>query len=456
MADLAPGRQLGHQLFEGDVLVSVGIEGRPADPGEQAGEGRIAGEVAAEHEGVGEEADQPFDLAVAAVGDRRADRQVLLPRVAAEEGLEGGREDHEERGALPPGERQQGLPGPGREERPHLAAGEALPYRPRAVGGEGEHRGSPGEGRPPVRELPRQDLAGEPAPLPDGEIRILDGERRQGRRAARRLRAIDGDRLAEQDLHRPAVGHDVMDDEDQHGPGSAEVEEGRAQERPAPEVERQHREGGGEAPGLPLPPALGERREVGHRQLVGPRWGDPLHRLAAHDGEGGAESLVAGDHLGEAAREGGDGQAASTADQLHPPGDVVERALRLELVEKPEPLLGERERQGAVPRDGDERRDFGPPRRAEGRLDPGRERPHGRRLEQLREGELDAEGRAHPRRHPGGEERVPPEVEEVLRKPHPLPAQHLRPDRRQHLLERRPRGVPLLHAILRLPRFRGF
>jgi len=42
---------------------------------------------------------------------------------------------------------------------------------------------------------------------------------------------------------------------------------------------------------------------------------------------------------------------------------------------------------------------------------------------------------------------MPAESEEILRGPHPFPAQNLRPDRRQNLLERRARGDPPVRRI---------
>ena len=84
-------RELLHQLLEGDVLVVVGRQGRVPHPRQELGEGRIAGEVGAQGQRVDEEADQPLQLRPGAVGDRRADGEVVLPGVALEEGLRGRR-----------------------------------------------------------------------------------------------------------------------------------------------------------------------------------------------------------------------------------------------------------------------------------------------------------------------------------------------------------------------------
>jgi hypothetical protein len=89
--------QLLDQALEGKVLVRVGVERRPPHPRQQLGERRIAGEPAAQHEGVDEEADQPLGLGGVAVGDRRAEERIVRAGEPAEEGGEAGGERHEER-----------------------------------------------------------------------------------------------------------------------------------------------------------------------------------------------------------------------------------------------------------------------------------------------------------------------------------------------------------------------
>ena len=87
----------------------VGAERDLALTGEQGAEVRVAGEVGAHHQGVGEEADRPFDLAAVAVGDGGADGEVGLPGVAQEQGVEAAEEDHEEGDVGALGERAEPL-----------------------------------------------------------------------------------------------------------------------------------------------------------------------------------------------------------------------------------------------------------------------------------------------------------------------------------------------------------
>ena len=86
--------ELGHQLLERQILVRIGVQGRAPGAAQQLAEAGIAREVRAQGQGVEEEPDQPLDLGAVAVRDRRADREVLLAGMAAENGGERGEEDH--------------------------------------------------------------------------------------------------------------------------------------------------------------------------------------------------------------------------------------------------------------------------------------------------------------------------------------------------------------------------
>ena len=214
-------RQRLDQLFERQILVGVGSEGRLPQLTEEDREGRVGGQVRGQDEGVDEEADQTLGLQPVPVGDRRAHDHPLLPGEPREEGLEGGEEDHEGRrspapaepahlGAEPQLDRQAGAP-------------EARDRRPRTVGRQLDHLRHSRQALLPPAELAGQHLPGEPGPLPDGEVRILDGERRQGGRPALDERAVDLPQLAHQHPHRPAVADDVMEVDPQQVPGRAQA-----------------------------------------------------------------------------------------------------------------------------------------------------------------------------------------------------------------------------------------
>ena len=98
-AEAALGLQFLHQPLERQVLMGIGLERHLTDPAQEPREARLAGEIAAQHQGVDEQADQPFDFFPAAVGDGRADRDVVLARDAPQKRHERRRQGHVKRGA---------------------------------------------------------------------------------------------------------------------------------------------------------------------------------------------------------------------------------------------------------------------------------------------------------------------------------------------------------------------
>ena len=144
VAGLAGRRQLLHEALEGQVLVGERGERAIANLLQQLGAGGGRGEVGAHHQGVGEEADQRLELDAAAVGDRRADQHRVLPRVAVQEGLEGGQQRHEDGDALAAGELADGGRELGVELERELAAPEPL----RPTDGAGPRAGGAGGERP--------------------------------------------------------------------------------------------------------------------------------------------------------------------------------------------------------------------------------------------------------------------------------------------------------------------
>ena len=314
-AGVAVEVQLGDQLFERQVLVRVGVDCRRALAVQRREQAGLAAEVDAQGDGVDEEADQPLDLAPAAVGDRRPDRQVELPGGARQESAEEGREDHEEGRPLVAAERGEPRGDLGRKDDRPVGATEGLHRRPRPIGRQLERRRA-GEPLAPEGEVARQHLPLEGLPLTDGEVGVLDRQRGERRRAPGRESSVERRHLADQDLDRPAVGGDVVEGEEQQVPGAvrprggrAQADQRRPQQRPAREVEG--------APCLLARQALtlaalgrrGESGEVDQRQWNLPPRRDHLHRPPIGLREGGAQRLVAGGDRGQARRQGGEGQA---------------------------------------------------------------------------------------------------------------------------------------------------
>ncbi len=219
---------------------------------------------------------------------------------------------------------------------------------------------------------------------------------------------------------------------------AAQQEIARQVERPAGLVSHQGED-------RRLARALRQARQIDQRQGERRRLLDHLHRRPLPRGEDRAQRLVAARGFAEAARQHLARQRPGDAQRDR---DVVERAARFELIDEPQALLGER--QGQRPQagdlaDGDDERDGRDGRRGRRRaagahrLDPAREVCQPRGGEQVAQRHLDAEGAAQPRHHPGGQQGVSPQGEEVVGGADSFAAEQLRPDAGQHLLDRRPR-----------------
>src|SRR5205085_7134409 len=93
--------------------------------------------------------------------------------------------------------------------------------------------------------------------------------------------------------------------------------------------------------------------QIDDLQLEVRRKRDDLHRLTINGAEGGAQDLVTRDDLLEAALQRLGIEPAANPDRA---GHIVGRITWSELIQKPQALLGERERQVAVAAEGLNRR----------------------------------------------------------------------------------------------------
>ncbi len=442
-AEAPLGSELLDQLLVGEVLVRVGGEGDVAHAGEELPERRLAGEIEAQDEGVDESADQALELAPQAVGDRRAEDQVLLAAMAGEEDAEGGEKGHERRDRLAPSE--GGEPGRGRRRDGEGMAAAAVARRRRTgpVGRQLDNLRRAGQPLAPEGEMARQALAPHQLPLPYREIGVLDRELRERRRAAGDERRVEGRHLAHQDAERPAVRRGVVEGERDRVLLPSQPHQGGAQQRSARQVERLARQPVEGALRLHRPRGERQADQVDHRQDDGGRRRDHLSQRSGTGVEGRPQGLVPADDLAQHGREGGDREAAG-----EPEGDgiVVGSARGVELGEKPQALLSERERQLTVPVDRRERRQ-GRSGMWQGRLDLARQPGHRGRLEERPQRHLDAEGLAQAGEEPGGEQRVAAEGEEAVVDGDPLDLEDLGEESGEHLLDRGARPVSV-----RLPR----
>lgn len=302
----------------------------------------------------------------------------------------------------------------GRQHDGVEAAAMALFGRTRAIGGEREQCRRVGQFPRPEGDLPIQFGAGEQLALPQRIIAIVDIERRQG--VART--GIQRAELGEQHPHRPAIGDDMMDDEDRQMPLVGQPQQREAAQRRRAEIER--------------PQRLRHRARLdgfgrGVRQIddgEGHRSGrlDMLGRDAVPLCELGPERRMAGQQrvqrVGEAL------QVDRTLDpeqQRH----VVKRRPRHHPVGEPQPFLRERQRQRPRTRIGmDERRPRGIAR-AEA-VEPRGEAGDGRCLEQRADRHGERVTIAQPRRHLRRDQRMAAQPEEVILAPDRRDAQQFR------------------------------
>ncbi|GAA2158903.1 hypothetical protein GCM10009727_70160 [Actinomadura napierensis] len=424
---VAGHRQGVHELLERQVLVGVRADGVRLDAAEQLGEGRVAGQVGPQDERVEEQADQALGLGPVAVGDRCAHQDVVLAGVAPEQRGERAEERHEQGRAGLAGQRAQPVGRLRRDPEPDGGAVRLVHGRARAVGRQVEGRGVR-EPVLPVGELLVEHVAAQPVPLPYGEVGVLHGQRRQWRRLAAAERPVQHGELSPEDVRRPFVARDVMQHKAQHVLAVGDPDQPGAQRRARGEVERRPRVLGeqrfGGLPGVGLP------AEVGAGDVRAVRRDDHLVRRAvvARD-QPGAQHLVPGHE-----RVQRSGQRAGVQAGAEPDRDrhVVLGALRVEPLQEPQPLLGERQRQRPAPVHRHERR-----RRAlvVAVRHPG-QIGHGGALEERRQRHLDAEDAPDPRDQPGRQQGVAAQLEEAVRHADAVEAEQFRPDSGEDLLGR--------------------
>ena len=318
--------QLRHHLLERRLLVGIGREARRAHPRRQLAEWGVAREVDAQHQGVDEEPDQVLELHPGAAGDRGADRQVLLVTVTGEQQGEGGEEHHERGGTLGVGE--GGDPrGERRGERELLAgAAQTGGGRPGPVGRQLQLRQAGAQPLPPILEVIGEGGSGQPAPLPVRVVTVLERQVRQRRRLAGDEGPVEQPHLPHQDAQRPAIGHDVVEAQEEQVVRGAELQQRRPQQRPPRQIKGAARLGGEQAARLGGAARRGEGGEVDARRRCIARAVDALAGPAAGRGEGGAQHRVAAHHLGQRAPQHHRVEAAAQAESRR---DVVGRAARL-------------------------------------------------------------------------------------------------------------------------------
>ncbi len=299
-------------------------------PPHEFGGRRVAGQVDAQHERVGEVADQRFDRGVLAPGDRDAEHDVGLAGQPVQHGREPGQQHGVERGARRLGHcghrigepivqpyRQVAAP-----VRRHVGTGPVRRHR-------GQHRRAR-EPIGPVGELPGQPWAGRLGVLPRRPV----GER--NRQVGQVGFLVGGDQFVHEESGGPAVEHDVVHHDQQHMLGRAEHEQPERERPTLGEIEPDSR-------------VLGRR--VRHSRQVTDRQGDrPVRQhllgdVAVRHDEPGPQRVVPVDHRGDRVAQP---VRVERSGDPHAERDVVRRVAGIEPVEQPQPFLrrGQRHRPG--------------------------------------------------------------------------------------------------------------
>ena len=101
-----------------------------------------------------------------------------------------------------------------------------------------ERRVSPGQLISPILQLFCEYVAGQPFALPLCKVRILNRQLREQRVLLRRESFIERGYFTHQHAHGPAVGNDVMHDQQRHVLGLTQAQQCRAQQWSMRQVER--------------------------------------------------------------------------------------------------------------------------------------------------------------------------------------------------------------------------
>ncbi len=155
-----------------------------------------------------------------------------------QQALERGQQDHEQRAALTLGQLPQ-LPAEQRRQVDgQTCASETLPRRTRTVSRQFQQRLLTAEYAGPVIEL-ALTLAGlHPLALPQRIIGVLNRQLSQLDRLALAIRGITLNQFLHQQLHRPAIGDDVMLGQHQHMFFARHLQQTDAQQRAVLQIER--------------------------------------------------------------------------------------------------------------------------------------------------------------------------------------------------------------------------
>ncbi|BCO68547.1 hypothetical protein MINTM007_31580 [Mycobacterium intracellulare] len=210
-----------HQELERHVLIFVGRQAAPADPGQHVGNAGIAGQVDPQHQRVDEEAHQFVQGGIAPPGDRKAHGHIGSRGDLAEQHRQGGLHHHETGGVVRPRHGADVLLQLGRPVDVHVGAAVVGHRRVRSIRRQLDPFGQARQRALPIREL-LDDRAlrvvevSESGALPEGVIHVLHRERRPLWGPSGAAAGIGDPQVVHQRIQRPTIRSNMMDHRHQH------------------------------------------------------------------------------------------------------------------------------------------------------------------------------------------------------------------------------------------------
>ncbi|MNX32597.1 hypothetical protein D3C86_628090 [compost metagenome] len=344
------------QALERQVLMGLGAQRGFLDAAQQIVDTGLAVQLRAQHLGVDEETDQAFDFGTITVGNRHADADVVLPGVTVQQHVERTEQQHEQGDVvfLCSGAQLLGqLPVDGEFV---ARAAIARHRRARMIEWQFQHRVFVTQLRLPVFKLARLLARLQPAALPQRVVAVLDRQRRELRLRAGIEGVVAADEFVDQHVHRPAVGHYVVQGQQQDMFLLGELEQGHPQQRTGRQIERQYRLlfGGFSHCTFAL---IG--RQCAEIHLFDPQRRSGRHLLQAViglTGEHRAQGFMPRHQAGERLFQR---RQVQVPGQPYRARQVIGAAVRVQLPEEPHALLGVRQRLAILGLDAGRNRETG-------------------------------------------------------------------------------------------------
>ncbi|CRM42315.1 hypothetical protein [Pseudomonas sp. 37 R 15] len=232
-AEAAFRMQRLHQLFERQVLMGLGVQGALAHLAQQLLDAHLPVKVSLEHLGVDEETNQTLGFQAVAVGNRHADAHIFLATVAMQQRLVGRQQHHRQGDAGVAGQGAQAFQQTWRQVDAQARTAMAWQRRAREVERQLQHRLLAAQLFTPIGQLTRLLAGLHPVALPYGIVGVLDRQRRQIGGVTLAERGVQLHQFFDHQLHRPAIGDDVVLHQHQHVVVLGQAQQRDPQQRPA-------------------------------------------------------------------------------------------------------------------------------------------------------------------------------------------------------------------------------